>query len=149
LGKNKLHNFVGTANIYSSVEDLAKWNKFLTTDPLWHMISKSYLFKPHIFADNFIKNSFYGYGWFVTNFMGFRCLNHFGRLEGFHSGIINFDEIDLQIIVLSNVEQAPVEIIASMIAFYFLNNETSCQSFQEIGLQHSFILRNELAPYEK
>ncbi|MCT2536028.1 beta-lactamase family protein [Aquibacillus koreensis] len=80
----------GAGGIYSTVEDLYKWDRALYTDKVLSLKSRSELLKQHI--GNF------GYGWFVNE----DGVNHDGRLTGFNSLISRYMKEDLVIIILSN-----------------------------------------------
>src|SRR5919202_2006770 len=50
----------------------------------------------------------YGYGWFVTRQSGRRLLWHGGGTPGFAANLLRFPEDRVTVIILSNLENAPV-----------------------------------------
>jgi CubicO group peptidase (beta-lactamase class C family) len=98
--------------LYSTVEDLYTWDRALYTKKL---VSRSSLNK--IFTA--FKNN-YGYGWGITTLFNRACTRHGGGINGFRSNIIRFVDDDACIIVLSNIESAPVNRISEdLIAILF------------------------------
>jgi CubicO group peptidase (beta-lactamase class C family) len=90
--------------LYSTVEDLYTWDRALYTEKL---VSKSSLDK--IFTP--FKNN-YGYGWGITTLFNRTCTRHGGGINGFRSDIIRFVDNDACVVVLSNIEGAPVNRIS-------------------------------------
>ncbi|WP_058308213.1 serine hydrolase domain-containing protein [Gracilibacillus massiliensis] len=82
--------FYGAGNLYSTIEDLYKWNRALYSDLILSSHSREELFKKHI------GNS--GYGWFVNQ----DHVYHDGRITGFNSLIKRKLDEKLVIIILSN-----------------------------------------------
>lgn len=82
--------FYGAFNMYSTVEDLYKWDRSLYTNVILNSASRNELFKKHI--GNF------GYGWFINE----DHVYHSGRITGFNSLICRYIEEDVVIIILSN-----------------------------------------------
>lgn len=91
----------GADGLYSTVEDLYLWERSLYTEKL---VSKSTLDK--IFTP-YPPANIYGYGW-TTNGVEMR---HFGRMDGYYTFIFRNTANDTSIIVLSNIQQAPINII--------------------------------------
>ncbi|WP_170885462.1 serine hydrolase domain-containing protein [Bacillus alkalicellulosilyticus] len=85
-----ISSFYGAGAMYSTVEDLYKWDRSLYTDMILSSESRKLLFTKHI--GNF------GYGWFVTE----DGVYHDGRITGFNSIISRYPEEGLVIIILSN-----------------------------------------------
>jgi D-alanyl-D-alanine carboxypeptidase len=97
---------IGAGGVYSTVNELLRWDQALDSNKL---ISASY--GKRIFqAKN--KGS-YGYGWFVTDDHGQPRIWHEGSDPGYAAFIIRRPAQRLLIIVLSNIEDAPVREIAT------------------------------------
>lgn len=82
--------------LYSTVEDLYKWDQALNTGRLLTKASFDKMFQPY-------SEEGYGYGWFIQEIHGKNALVHSGGIPGFVSMIMRFVEDEATIIVLSNV----------------------------------------------
>lgn len=85
----------GNGSLYSTVEDLYKWDRALYTEKI---LKKSSLNK--IFAEHMER---VGYGWFIHNHSYGREIYMNGRSPGFTSYLGRFIDQDLCIIVLGNL----------------------------------------------
>jgi CubicO group peptidase (beta-lactamase class C family) len=94
--------------LYSTVEDLLKWDRALDTDRLLPKTSRDAMFTP--FKSN------YAYGWIVPapspQTFGRRQMTHGGGINGFATSIVRLPDDDVTVIVLANVESAPAQRIA-------------------------------------
>lgn len=90
----------GAYGMYSTVEDLWKWDQALYTEQL---ISAEWLSK--MFASH---ANHYGYGWAVHHQGGKKTVSHFGDINGFQSDLYRCVADRLVVIALSNVNLAPV-----------------------------------------
>ncbi|MBU0472593.1 MAG: serine hydrolase [Bacteroidetes bacterium] len=84
----------GAGSIYSTVNDMFKWDRALYTDKL---ISPKSIEK--MFAQ-FIAN--YAYGWFVRDAFGRKLIEHRGGINGFLTMIQRFVDDDVVVISLFN-----------------------------------------------
>ena len=94
--------------LYSTVEDLLKWDQALYTDELLPAAARSAMFTP-------FKGD-YAYGWSVPTpspqTFGRKQVAHGGGINGFSTMIIRVTDDNITSIVLSNVQQAPSSRIA-------------------------------------
>ena len=94
--------------LYSTVDDLLKWDQALYTDRLLPGAARTEMFTP--FKDN------YAYGWQVPTpspqTFGKRQVAHGGGINGFSTMIIRLPEENVTSIALSNVQQGPTARIA-------------------------------------
>lgn len=102
--------------MYSTVEDLLKWDQALYTDRLLPAASRETMWKPYL------EN--YAYGWSVAppsqGTFGYRRMNHGGGINGFSAHIIRLPDAKMTSIVLSNNESASSSTIArELLAVYF------------------------------
>ncbi|MCP4387698.1 MAG: serine hydrolase, partial [Gammaproteobacteria bacterium] len=87
--------------IYSTVEDLHRWNEGIFKGQVLSQESLTAAFtgaKPNIssgLAD-------YGYGWGIGELGGLKLIHHSGGLDGFHSYLARFPQQDMTIAVLHN-----------------------------------------------
>ena len=81
----------GAGSLYSTALDLLRWDQALYTDRILTAASREKMFAAH--TPN------YGYGWFVEDRQGHRCISHRGEITGF---IVSMDRfIDDRILVVS------------------------------------------------
>ncbi len=115
---------LGDGGIYSSLEDLAKWDEALRTNQLLTKEEMQPALTPFTFADGtqprWPANSdrpagspaLYGFGWFLDDYRGHQRMWHYGETMGFHSFIVRFPNGNLTIIVLCNRTDITPEFLA-------------------------------------
>lgn len=95
-------------SLYSTVEDLLKWDQALYTDRVLPQAAREAMFTP--FKDD------YAYGWAVTpadkSPSGKRQVGHGGGINGFATMIMRVPEDRMVVIVLANVENVSAGAIA-------------------------------------
>ncbi len=84
--------------MYSTVEDLYRWDQALYTDMLLPAAVREAMFTP-------VKNN-YAYGWGVRRQLERTMIGHGGGINGFSAFIARYPDDRATVIVLSNVEQA-------------------------------------------
>ena len=89
----------GDGSIYSSLEDLFKWDQALYTSRLVRRKSLAQAFAPAVAID---ETTGYGFGWFVENKRGARVVWHGGNTIGFTAAIQRFPDRKFTVIVLTN-----------------------------------------------
>jgi CubicO group peptidase (beta-lactamase class C family) len=128
---------LGDGGIYSSLEDLAKWDEALRTTKL---LSKEEI-QPALTPVTLLPTSMnidaqprwpansdrpegtpvsYGFGWFLDPWRIHPRMWHYGETMGFHSYIVRFPNDHLTIIVLCNRADISPESLALQIADLFL-----------------------------
>lgn len=87
--------------LYSTTEDLLRWDQALYTDQLAPAAEIARLFTPYapIPGEN---GSAYGYGWMIGEELGHPVASHSGGIEGFSANIRRYPDDRVTIIVLSN-----------------------------------------------
>lgn len=98
--------------LYSTVDDLLKWDTALYTEKLVPKAAMEKIFTP--FRDN------YAYGWGVLTVGGRKMASHAGGINGFVTDIKRYPKEKVCVVVLSNLEGVPVSAICrdlSAIAF--------------------------------
>jgi CubicO group peptidase (beta-lactamase class C family) len=85
----------GNGSIYSTVEDLYKWDRALSTDRILSRAALAKAFTPHI--DDSV-----GYGWYIGKRLNRRCIRMSGRSPGFQGEIQRYVDDGTCVIVLSN-----------------------------------------------
>lgn len=93
--------------LYSTVEDLYKWEQAFYTTRLLSQASLNALFQPRANVPT-RKGWSYGYGWFIRNTSGRLEIFHPGLLYGYSAFLARFPDDRATIILLSNLEEAPL-----------------------------------------
>lgn len=109
---NNIGLLSGAGAMYSTVEDLMRWERAIYGKQVLSDSSKVQMFRPYL------KN--YGLGWEVSKHMGRLSYSHSGSIDGFKSNIQLFPESETAIIFLSNYFNTPgPEICAALEAIAF------------------------------
>ena len=87
---------LGDGGIYSSIDDLARWDAALYDDRLLRQESRELAFTPATHTDN--PSVDYAFGWRVTG----ETLWHSGETRGFRNVIIRYPDRKLTVIMLTN-----------------------------------------------
>lgn len=95
----------GGGNLYSTTEDLFRWEQSLYTNRLVTKESLETMFTSHGFG--------YGYGWFIDGDKIQKRIHHGGGIVGFKNEIIRFVNERLTIIILNNLSSTNVEQIGN------------------------------------
>lgn len=85
---------LGDGGIYSSIDDLAKWDQALYTDSLVSSDMMKRALTPGL--------SNYGFGWRIRDHRGHVQLSHTGSTSGFRNVIQRYPEEQLTVIILTN-----------------------------------------------
>lgn len=86
--------------LYSTVDDLARWNDALLSGTV---VKKTWLdraFTPYPLADG--ESSGYGYGWFVSDLRGHRAVEHGGGINGFSCYTLSLPDDRIYVALLTN-----------------------------------------------
>lgn len=84
--------------LYSTTEDLLRWDRALNTETLVSRTSLDEMFTP--------EKGGYGYGWMIGTRLDRQVIAHGGGIYGFAAHIARFPADRVTVIVLSNVEGA-------------------------------------------
>lgn len=123
---------LGDGGIYSSLDDLIKWDDSLRNHTLLGAAEMRPAITPETTAtvspqnvDDLPKAASetplaYGFGWFLDPYRGHARMWHYGSSIGFHTMIQRFTEDNLTIIILSNRSDLDLSALAAKIAdLYF------------------------------
>ncbi len=106
-----MSNDVGSGAVYSTVEDLFRWNEALFGGRVLGDASLKAAFTPvSTRADagpSRTKESGYGYGWTMFRTRSLRVIEHGGSLDGFQSHLGRFPDQRFTVVVLVNAKPAP------------------------------------------
>jgi CubicO group peptidase (beta-lactamase class C family) len=98
---------LGDGGIYSSLQDLAKWDTALRehtllSEPEFHPAITPVKVPGEGAVEPDGKPADYGFGWFLNSYKGHRRMWHYGETMGFRGTIQRFPEDKLTIIILCN-----------------------------------------------
>src|SRR5216684_196190 len=121
---------LGDGGIYSSLDDLAKWDRALRNHTLLSETEMQPALTAVSPADGPAKtpegqNVSYGFGWFLDPYAGHRRMSHYGETVGFRTNIQRFPDDNLTIIVLANRADADPEALALKVADLYLDHPNS------------------------
>ncbi|MGH3166126.1 MAG: serine hydrolase domain-containing protein, partial [Trebonia sp.] len=106
---------LGTGSIWSTVGDLARWDRALAVGDILSAASRQAMFTPHVPVaedDGLIRTEAYGYGWFIATAAGRRLFYHPGDNHGFRSVNAWFPDDEVRAVVLSNEHATDIEPVA-------------------------------------
>lgn len=104
---------LGDGGVYSSIDDLEKWDAALYDDRLLAAGSRRMAFTPHVATDD--PEVRYGYGWRITGVSRW----HSGETIGFRNVIVRWPSRRLTVVVLTNRDEPEPHRIALEIASLF------------------------------
>jgi CubicO group peptidase (beta-lactamase class C family) len=90
--------------LYSTVDDLYKWDQALYTDSVMSAASKDQMFTPGLFD--------YGYGWIIKQQDGVKTIEHGGGINGFNTFLTRNPDSKRLIVLLNNTGAAPLQAMA-------------------------------------
>lgn len=106
--------------LYSTVEDLLRWDQALYSERLVSRAALTRIFTPHVAVGD---GSHYGYGWQIAARAGRPVLYHGGRIDGFRVLYERYPEQQVCLIVLGNrASVVPGSIAAELAALLFADN---------------------------
>ena len=116
---------LGDGGIYSSLDDLAKWDEALRHHKLLSEVEMRPARTPAKLpagggAGLRDKPAEYGFGWFLDSYKGHARMWHFGETIGFRTAIQRFVNDKLTIIVLCNREDVSAQAISLKMADLYL-----------------------------
>lgn len=98
---------LGDGGIYSSVNDLFKWDQALYSTKLVSAATLEEAFTPKTPTD--IPGKSYGYGWYLTEHRGVKQIWHSGESIGFRTRLMRMPEKKFAVIILSNRSDKKLE----------------------------------------
>ncbi len=106
----------GSGLIYTTLEDMYRWNQALYTSTLATQQTLAEAFTPYVTASQY-AGSGYGYGWFIAKspVPGHRLIWHDGRIDGFRTYIGRYIDDRITIIFLSNLATVDELALAHML----------------------------------
>ena len=116
---------LGDGGVYSSLDDLAKWDQALARHTLLRETEMNPAITPVKVSDGSVQEpdgtpADYGFGWFLNSYKGHRRMWHYGETVGFRTTIQRFVDDKLTIVVLCNRDDLVPANLALKVADLFL-----------------------------
>src|SRR5215469_2649801 len=114
---------LGDGGVYTSIEDIAKWDKALSAHTLVSEKEMEPALTP-VRVEGGVKlsdgsESEYGFGWFLDPYKGHRRMWHDGDTSGFHTSIQRLVDDNLTVVVLANrTDVNPRELALRVVDLY-------------------------------
>ena len=116
-----LNYLIGSGGIYSTVEDLARWDQALYGERLVRRETLAEAFRPARLNGG--EEVPYGFGWRLTKHLGLARVWHGGEWLGFQTFIARYPDRRFSVIVLSNLVETDAEGLADRLAALYLGEE--------------------------
>jgi CubicO group peptidase (beta-lactamase class C family) len=113
-------NTTADGSLYFSVMDLAKWDAALYTEKLLKRSSLDLMWTPVRLKNGQPNKGNYGFGWFIDQRAGHRCIHHDGAWQGFETAIDRYVDDQLTVVALTNLEAAEPGKITQHVAEMYL-----------------------------
>ena len=114
---------LGDGGIYSSIDDLARWDLALTNHTLLNQDEMRPAFTPAPVTGVKLPDgapAAYGFGWFLNPYKDHKRMWHYGDTSGFHTAIQRFPGEKLTVIVLANRTDLDAAALALRVAELYL-----------------------------
>ncbi|OQX76899.1 MAG: hypothetical protein B6D64_09080 [Bacteroidetes bacterium 4484_276] len=109
---NPLDEVLGDKSVFTTVDDMLKWDQALYTNVLISDSLKEEAFSPTVTRRN--RTYKYGYGWRLKEVNGKKVIYHNGLWNGFTSSFMRYVDEKLTIILLNNTNIAVASVVRRM-----------------------------------
>lgn len=113
-------NTTADGSLYFTTLDLAKWDAALYTDKLLKQSSLDQMWTVAKLKNGQPNKGHYGFGWFIDERNGHRCIHHDGSWQGFETAIDRYVDDHLTVIALTNLAGAQPGKITTHVAEMYL-----------------------------
>lgn len=113
-------NTTADGSLYFTVLDLAKWDAALYTEKILKKSSLDQMWTVAKLKDGQPNKGPYGFGWFIDERHGHRCIHHDGAWQGFQTAIDRYVDDRLTVVALSNLSGAQPGKITQHVAEMYL-----------------------------
>lgn len=117
-----LNYVVGSGGVYSTAEDMVRWDQALQDGRLVRAETLAEAFRPVRLTGG--GDYPYGFGWSLESHLGRRRVAHTGSWLGFRSAIARYPDERLSVIVLSNFAEMDAGGLADAVAAAYLDAPT-------------------------
>ena len=138
----------GAGGLYSTVEDLYRWDQALYTDAVLSQSSRQLMVAPAVEMGEESGNAHYGYGWVIDHAYERDRVGHGGRIDGFATSIARYPNEQVVTIVLSNLETAPVDKISNNLAAILFGKEYKLPKKRQAIVLNPAIYETYIGDYE-
>ena len=114
--------FGGDGALYSTVEDLYRWNEGIFNRRVLDAASLKAAFTPVAMeAGQLNSGNGYGFGWFVGRYRGLRDISHGGGIPGFSSLLLRLPDAQFTVAVLANAQPGRTNASPESLAFQLVD----------------------------
>jgi CubicO group peptidase (beta-lactamase class C family) len=113
-------NTTADGSLYLSILDLARWDAALYTENLLKRSSLDLMWTPVRLNNGQPNKGRYGFGWFIEERNGHRCIHHDGAWQGFETAIDRYVDDRMTVVVLTNLADAKPGDITRHVAEIYL-----------------------------
>ena len=113
-------NTTADGSLYFSTLDLAKWDAALYTEKLLRRSSLEQMWTVAKLKDGRPNKGNYGFGWFIDDRHGHRCIHHDGAWQGFQTAIDRYVDDQLTVVALCNLSGSQPGKITQHVAEMYL-----------------------------
>jgi CubicO group peptidase (beta-lactamase class C family) len=118
-------NTTADGSLYFSILDLAKWDAALYTEKLLRRSNLDLMWTPAKLNTGRVNggrpnSGSYGFGWFIEDRHGHKCIHHGGSWQGFETAIDRYVDDQLTVVALTNLADADPGKITRYIAGLYL-----------------------------
>ncbi len=107
----------GAGTLYSTVEDLFRWNEGIFNGRVLDAASLTAAFTPVKQYENQVNSdSGYGFGWFIFRHRGLLEIEHAGGLNGYHSFLMRVPDERFTVTVLANAQPGRTNAMPDLLA---------------------------------
>jgi D-alanyl-D-alanine carboxypeptidase len=124
--------------IYSTADDLLAWQRALAAAKPIGAASRDLMFADHGHG--------YGFAWGIQRQFARRQFVHAGGINGFSVVLSHYPDDDLTIVVLANIQAAPVQKIARDLAALYFGAEEEREVLLDAALLADYVGSYRLAP---
>ena len=136
----------GAGNMYSTVEDLYRWDRALKTEKLVKKETMDKIFKEHIAVP---QVGSYGYGWMIADTDIGKKVFHNGNTMGFTSNIARYSDEDLVVIILTNNGYYNTEALTDTLTSIAFNKDYEMpEVLEEIKIKDPNLYDSYVGKYE-
>jgi len=116
-------NTTADGSLYFTTLDLAKWDAALYTEKLLKRSSLDQMWTVAKLRDGKPNKGNYGFGWFIDDRHGHRCIHHDGAWQGFQTAIDRYVDDQVTVIALSNLSGSEPGKITQHVAELYLKSK--------------------------
>ena len=116
-------NTTADGSLYFSIVDLSKWDAALYEGKLLKPSSFDLMWTPVKLKNGQPNKAGYGFGWFIEERNGHRCIHHDGSWQGFETAIDRYVDDHLSVVALTNLAGAKPGEITKHVAEMYLQSK--------------------------